>query len=320
LENKMKVFNGTFFSIVSRDPMILIHDPTMEHRMDHLLPPEPICRWIYYSFTSSREYILESDAMMRATRPHDTIIHMPNDQATVAEDYPDSVNVSWISLHCLLAENVFRLHPLHDIEFDAVIVAKASRFKQIELAEKVRNLGILSTGGTDRELYEAELKALMPHAEFFNKDGKNFKHDKVAKIMAKGAVGLCLSSAEGAMRVSQECQLVGRPVVSVPSIGGRDVFLDPETSVIVEPRPWLIAKAVKAMAEKRIPPHFVRRKIMEKIVTHRRELMRLGQQFWIEKGKAEDFAPTLTSAIGSLRWLKDERIIPLLQSPLSQSR
>jgi glycosyltransferase involved in cell wall biosynthesis len=45
--------------------------------------------------------------------------------------------------------------------------------------------------------------------------------------LARAVVGLCLSTVEGSNYASMEYMLAGLPIVSTPSIGGREVYFDP---------------------------------------------------------------------------------------------
>ncbi|WP_164127899.1 glycosyltransferase, partial [Stenotrophomonas maltophilia] len=59
--------------------------------------------------------------------------------------------------------------------------------------------------------------------------------EAVNRVYNQAAVGLCLSAVEGAMCASMEYLMAGLPVVSTPSVGGRDVYFDPDYCIIAEP-------------------------------------------------------------------------------------
>lgn len=54
------------------------------------------------------------------------------------------------------------------------------------------------------------------------------------------------------MFASMEYLLCGLPIVSTPSIGGRDVFFDKDYVEIVEPDPHAVKEAVIEMVRRRV--------------------------------------------------------------------
>lgn len=306
----MSQFRGGFFNIVSNYPMIIIRSGGPGQMLDRSLPDRPVCHWVYYAMHQTPERVIEHDAEIKRMRPHDRVIHMPEDLETCEAEYPEGVEVSSLSLHCLIPDREFPPTPRHHIKYDAVIVSRSVPWKRHELGAEVASLGILATaGGKEEKAYLEELKGLMPHARFFNPDGKVVDRAEVARIMGTGAVGLCLSESEGGCRASQECQLVGRPVVSTHSHGGRDRFFDAASSLIVEPDPTLIAEAVQEMVARQLDQKLVRKLIMQRFVEHRCGLIALGQEWWFDQGRMDDFAPMFYQSMGELRWHPNQKIV-----------
>ena len=96
---------------------------------------------------------------------------------------------------------------------------------------------------------------------------------QVNRAYNQAAVGLCLSAAEGAMCSSMEYMMAGLPVVSTPSLGGRDVYFDPDYCIIAEPEPAAIRRAVEELRDRAIPREEIRARTMAKVWPQRRELM-----------------------------------------------
>ena len=78
------------------------------------------------------------------------------------------------------------------------------------------------------------------------------------RVYNQAAVGLCLSAVEGAMYSSMEYLMAGLPIVSTPSLGGRDVYFDPDYCLIVEPEPAAIRRAVERLRDRAIPREEIR--------------------------------------------------------------
>lgn len=82
---------------------------------------------------------------------------------------------------------------------------------------------------------------------------------ELASVLSRARVALALSREEGCMRASVEYLLAGLPVVSVPAIGGRELFFTSDTALIVEPTPEAVRQGVAAMAARGLGRDEVRR-------------------------------------------------------------
>ena len=63
---------------------------------------------------------------------------------------------------------------------------------------------------------------------------------------------------------SMEYLLAGRPVVSTPSLGGRDFFFDNRYVEIVDPTPEAVLEGVNRLRKKRLDPAFIRAETLKK--------------------------------------------------------
>lgn len=88
---------------------------------------------------------------------------------------------------------------------------------------------------------------------------------EVSREYNRARVGLCLSALEGGNYSTTEYMLCGLPVVSTRSDGGREHFLDPEVSRIVEDDARAVAQAVAELIARRIPPQVVRLRALVKL-------------------------------------------------------
>lgn len=171
--------------------------------------------------------------------------------------------------------------PLPDIEpkYDAVYNANLSAFERRHLAALIPScihIGYIADPSKrhDPVTEVARTRAKLPHHDFANAvddfGSRRLSPNRVNKTLALARVGLCLSAAEGAMTSSMEDMLASLPIVSTPSLGGRDRYFHPETSLIVDPNPRAVRDAVAALVARNIPREYVREKALAMIAPQRR--------------------------------------------------
>jgi uncharacterized protein (TIGR01627 family) len=97
----------------------------------------------------------------------------------------------------------------------------------------------------------------------------------VNAALNRAAVGLCLSDVEGANYASVEYMLAGLPVVSTPSVGGREVYFDHEFCIICDPNPEAVRDAVQRLKARQIPRDYVRARTLAKFEPERRRFLSL---------------------------------------------
>jgi hypothetical protein len=174
----------------------------------------------------------------------------------------------------------YSFYPLPDAEpvFSALYNARLSKDKRPELAAGIERpcfIYYYSDELTVRQFHaeHARLSALMPSATFLNRltpQGCEFLDPPDVNLaLNRSRVGLCLSPVEGQMRASMEYMMAGLPVVSTPSIGGRDYFFDPDYCVIAAEDPRSIAEAVGALIARNIPRAYIRQKTLARVERER---------------------------------------------------
>ncbi len=179
---------------------------------------------------------------------------------------------------------------------DAIYDARLSPFKRHHLAEEVQSLALL-TAPSDRPEdapYAADIRRRLAHAHWcnapFEVEYKSLGPVEVNREINEARVGLCLSATEGGMYASMQYLLAGLPVVSTPSVGGRDLFYHPDYAMIVEPTPAAVAEGVRRMAKCAIPPLEIRERTLEKVRQHRANLIALVDRICCDEGKPRQFA------------------------------
>ncbi|MDF3073372.1 MAG: hypothetical protein K0S54_1039 [Alphaproteobacteria bacterium] len=170
--------------------------------------------------------------------------------------------------------------------------------------------------GADDDRYAAELRASLKQATFVNRPQPHDAYrwlasHEVVEWCNRSHVGLCLSASEGAMRASMEYLLCGLPVVSTPSIGGRDIFFHPSFARIVEPEPQQIAAAVATLIAEQIPPERIRGYVVPRVRAMRHRFQWLVQTILDEAGAGRIFAPDWKAFLAG-NWLRYNTIAALL--------
>jgi glycosyltransferase involved in cell wall biosynthesis len=200
--------------------------------------------------------------------------------------------------NAFLDESIFKPLPHVSKTMDAVYCARLSQFKRHELAKDIPSMGLVYYAtGEDRENQSAYLRYLrhiMPGMVLFNHDPATDAYRRldphaVCRAYNRAKVGLCLSSMEGGNYATTEYQLCGLPVVSTPSQGGREVFLDPEISRIVPPTPEAVAQAVAELIALRIAPQVVRLRTLVKVREMRQDFILLVSAILAQEGKLENY-------------------------------
>jgi hypothetical protein len=148
---------------------------------------------------------------------------------------------AWLDEHLLQPRDLPRAHR-------ALMVAQRAPYKRIHLAAHVPGLALAPS-------------SLFPRHEATPLDGfadltviDTLPDGGIADLIATAGCGLILSEEEGACYASSEYLLCGRPVVSTPSRGGRDVFYDATNACIVDPDPDAVARGVEQILTRTIDP------------------------------------------------------------------
>lgn len=154
---------------------------------------------------------------------------------------------AWVNHNSWLDENRFRPQDVPK-QFRAVLVSQLAPYKRIELAARVPGLALVPaslfhlhrpvdvTTFADMQLIE------------------RCTWDAIPGLLNRARTGLILSAEEGACHASSEYLLCGLPVVSTPSVGGRDVFYTPSNSLLVEPTAEAVARGVDEMIRRAPAP------------------------------------------------------------------
>lgn len=185
-------------------------------------------------------------------------------------------------------------------QLPAIHVACVEPFKRHWLAWRVQDIGVITYDWRKQQHY-AELAGYqrLGYANFSVVDGhcridRWLKSAEVASIVSTARCGIILSAKEGQNNASTEYLLCGIPVISTPSVGGRDAMFDPAHTRIVDPDPHAVEAAVAEYQATAPDPFEIRASVMRKIREHRRRFIE-----WLSVIAGQDL---LTSADDDL-WI-----------------
>lgn len=241
------------------------------------------CWTIEDAYRSGR--VIEAAKAHQAEYPAHELVFLCN---TAAER--DVLTKAGLTAHLLnknftVSDSIFRPLPDAQIEFDAVYNARFDPRKRHNLASRVARVGYISfaTGSTgtlkDQRESLAETLARYPGHALINSIENGLPvplpPEGVNAGLARAVVGLCLSTVEGSNYASMEYMLAGLPIVSTPSIGGREVYFDHEFCTICEPNAAAVRDAVETLKARNIPRDYIRARTLAKIEPERRRFLSL---------------------------------------------
>ena len=269
--------------VLSRNPPVVYlwwgRDDTVLHEETRDLP---LLVLYLFPWCATPEDIQAAAAGARkqlARFPRHRIAFLCNEAHAVEPLRKAGVEAVFCNQNAFVSEAVF--HPLRDTpaEFDAVYNASLAPYKRHLLAAKIESLMLLTYryAGTHTAEYGAEVRRALAHAAWLKDsiiDSEKVTTGRMVEFYNRARVGLILSEREGACFASMEYLLCGLPVVSTPSIGGRDVFWDDRFVIVCEPAPEAVAEAVRELKRRNIDPQLVRDATLEKVKTHRETLRR----------------------------------------------
>ena len=318
-----EAWGATWGSILSLDPVIVGTWPFPRFPLGiasalgnwlHDMPIEflVLATWAWEHPVVSRE-ILTHAATHRGLHPRHSFYFLCNTPAQEAAFAAARSPVTTMNSNMFVDEHIFRPLPDAEIVFDAVYNARFSPDKRVDLAAAVERLCLIYLSSVELTVSQfhaehARLQALMPTATFLNRlTATGCEHLEAGEVNLahnRARVGLCLSPVEGQMRVSMEYMLAGLPIVSTPSIGGRDYFFDPEYCAIVPADPRAIAEAVAGLIARNIPRDVIRQKTLARVMRERQRFTDFVQSRIDRKRGRTDF----TARFEQLR--RDRQIKP----------
>ncbi len=290
--------------LIARDPLIVWgpNAPRFRCGPGTILADSVGNRRAYFLFalSATREYDADFEAdvaeieRLRARYPEHRHVALCNTKPEVERFAAAGVPAILCSALAFVDETVFVPDARASKAFDAIYTATLTPVKRHELCRDIGSLGLIYHwfGDASRETRAetlARYRAMLPRARFLNNEDSDYQHlnsETVCLWINRARVGLCLSASEGAMLAAMEYLLCGIPVVSTPSIGGRDRVLDPRYSLIVDPEPSAVADAVRTLAGRFYDPIAIRKAAFDAMRDDRLRLIRLIEAIFRQEAVA----------------------------------
>lgn len=162
-------------------------------------------------------------------------------------------------------ENVFTIRDNPD-EYDAIYIARMDPYKRVWLAKDISRLRIITANPQDSARLEAwGCSHALVNQEFMD-------YETISREISKARCGLALSKKEGGMLATTEYLLCGKPVITTPSRGGREYWLDPTNSREVIDHAPAIAEVVRQIDPARWNPQAIRQGTLDRLKIQRNVL------------------------------------------------
>ena len=256
--------------------------------------------WTIENPPSRAAEVVEAAMTHQAEYPAHELVFLCNTAAERELLARGGLNAHLLNKNFTVADAVFR--PLADVpvEFDAVYNARFDPRKRHQLASAVEKVAYLaysyrSTGGYDEQRdLAARINERNPNHVILNPSENGLPvrlpPEGVNAALNRAAVGLCLSSVEGSNYASVEYMLAGLPVVSTPSVGGREIYFDHEYCTICDPDPEAVRDAVEALKARKIPRDHIRARTLARIEPVRRRFLALIDDLCEQLGGKHHYA------------------------------
>lgn len=152
-----------------------------------------------------------------------------------------------VNTNCFINEDRVPLLTFSDNPpYDAVLNSNAGRWKRHELAEGVPALAYITYSTTpDGKMWwpVSTFEPAFINQEYLNEAGRG-------AIFADSCCGLILSACEGQNNSTVEFLLSGLPIVSTPSLGGRDIWFSEMNSIVCDATVPGVSHAVATWRER----------------------------------------------------------------------
>jgi glycosyltransferase involved in cell wall biosynthesis len=255
---------------------------------------------VWWSVEAEAGQLLRQLRVLRRRFPDTTVVILCNSPAEEALLATLGVPAVVCNHNAFITPDLFVPRQVEP-EWTAVHNGALAPYKRHELAQKIASLAVLTYSRGEYPRYVEQMRRLLGHAAWVNAqhDGSFewLSSTAVAAVLNRCRVGLCLSEREGAMYASFEYLLMGLPVVSTPSLGGRDVFFDPDFSEIVAPDPDAVSDAAERWARRNPPRDEIRARALALRREHLERFTSVLGEHLRRLGRGSEAAEGITAAL-----------------------
>lgn len=155
-------------------------------------------------------------------------------------------------------EQVFTIGS-NSVDYDAIYIARLDSYKRLWLAKDIPRLRLVTANPQDAHRLEAwKCGHAVINQQFM-------EYPMIAAEISRAKCGLALSRKEGGMLATTEYLLCGKPVLSTPSRGGREYWLDESNSLKVAASSQEIGEAVRGLQSSAWNPQLIRHHTISRI-------------------------------------------------------
>lgn len=194
----------------------------------------------------------------------DHIYFLSNEKQTNKNRQDAGLNSFLINHNAWINENIFKINPSHKNKlYDAVMTARAKKWKRIYLAKQIPNLAmVINRWKISHHRGEDDLSFQTIKTSYLNQGKLSWK--ELADLYNQSKVGLSLSDYEGACYTSSEYLLCGIPVVSTKpehhgSLGGREIWYNKYNSILCNPTEQDVKNATEELCKRNCDPKIIRK-------------------------------------------------------------
>jgi glycosyltransferase involved in cell wall biosynthesis len=277
--------------VISRDPLVVISyfEDFLSHRDDILHAMAGHKPHLLFQFGWHRETAERVDEVRREAEetlrlcPEAELIFLCNSEHETQLISAAGLRAEFCHQNAFLDETRYRIHP-GTPKYDAIYIARITPFKRHHLAARISSLRLIGDHSAPEADYFEQVMRQLSHASWKRKVFSKF----VSKAICEARCGLCLSAEEGAMFVSAEYLLSGRPLVSTANLGGRDALFGPEYTYRAEDTPESVLAGVEAMKRCPLSPAEIRTRTIDKFRPHRARMIEILQDICDRAGVHRD--------------------------------
>ena len=279
--------------VIFRDPPVVVtyFEDFLSHREAILRALEGHKPHLLFQFGWHRETAERVEEVRREAEetlrlcPQAELIFLCNSEHETQLISAAGLRAEFCHQNAFLDETRYRIYPGIP-KYDAIYIARITPFKRHHLAAKIPSLRLIGDHSVPEAEYFERVMGQLSHASWKRKVFSRF----VSKAICEARCGLCLSAEEGAMFVSAEYLLSGRPLVSTANLGGRDALFGSDYTYRAEDTPESVLAGVEAMQRCPVSPAEIRARTIDKFRPHRERMIDIMQDICDRAGVRRDAA------------------------------
>lgn len=173
-------------------------------------------------------------------------------------------DVLFCNHNAFLDENKFKIFNSIQKKYDLVIDSAFHEYKNVNIAKKVQNtIHIGYFKYIKRNTDDKVVPNFGALANFKNDEYQKLNKDLINIYYNQSLIAGIFSEREGACFASSQYLLAGLPVISIKSVGGRDIWYNEYNSIICENNEDSVYEAVELAKKKIITGEFIAVKIRD---------------------------------------------------------